>query len=115
MAILRASMVPLSSAPILSQASSERASRNGRSKLALLVGNLDVVEAKLGSRQQDEMDLAADLDLAAEKIGGLGLEDGPVVVPVDEERRREKRAQHHNQHCRQRQAETSSRPSNPWL
>ncbi len=86
MAILRASMVPLSSAPILSQASSERASRNGR-RGVLLIGNLDVVESELGRRQQDEMDLAADLDLAAEQLGRLSLERRPVVVPVDKERR----------------------------
>ena len=69
MAILRASNVPPSSAPILSQASSERASSKGWSRLPVLVGDLDVVEAELRRRQEHEMHLAADLHLAAEQLG----------------------------------------------
>jgi hypothetical protein len=68
---------------------------------ALLIGHLDVIEAKLGRRQEHHMHLAANLDVAAEKLARLGFEDRPVVVPVNKERRREERAQHHNQHCRQ--------------
>ncbi len=70
---------------------------------SVLVGHLDVVESELGRGQQDEMHLAADLDLAAEQLGGLRLEDRPIVVPVDDERRRKQRAQHQDQQCRQRE------------
>ena len=105
MAILRASTVPLSSAPILSQASSERHLEERPVEASLLIGNLDVVEFELGRRQEHEVNLAADLHLAAEQVGGLRLEDGAIVVPVNEKRRGKKRAQDQNQHCRQREQE----------
>ena len=73
----------------------------GLLEASLLIGNLDVVEAKLWRRQNHQMHLAANLDVAAEKLARLGFEDWPVVVPVNKQRRREERAQHHNQHCRQ--------------
>ncbi len=64
---------------------------------AVLVRHSDVVEFQLRRRQDDEMDLAANLDLAAEQLAGLLLEGGAVVVPVDEERCGEQSAQHQNQ------------------
>ena len=100
MAILRVSMAPRRSEPILSQASIERDLEQGLLEASLLIGNFDVVEAKLWCRQNHQMHLAADFNVAAEKLAGLGFEDWPVVVPVNKERRREERAQHQNQHCR---------------
>ena len=52
-----------------------------------LIGNLDVIEFQLGRRQEHEVNLAADLHLTAEQVGGLCLEDGAIVVPVNEKRR----------------------------
>ena len=72
----------------------ERAHLEERSvETTLLIGNLDVVESELGRRQEHEVNLAADLDLAAEQVGRLRLEDGAIVVPVNEKRRGKQRAQ----------------------
>ena len=49
------------------------------------------------------MNVAADLDLAAQQFRGLCFEDGPVIVPIDEERRRKKGTEHKDQSCRQRE------------
>src|SRR5262249_16006598 len=70
---------------------------------ALRIRHLDVIESKLRRRQQHHMDLAVDLHVAAEKLARLSVEYGTVVVPVNEQRRREERAEHQNQHCRQDQ------------
>ena len=103
MAILRASTVPLSRRADIEPGFERARFKQRPVEPPLLVGDLDVVEPELRRGQQDEMNLAADLDLPTEQLGGLGLEHRPVVVPVDEERRSKKRAQDQNQYCRQRQ------------
>ena len=72
----------------------------GLIEASVLVGDLHIVEAELRRRQEHQMHLAADLDVAAEQLRGLRLEHRPVVVPVDKERRREERAEHDDQYCR---------------
>ncbi len=59
---------------------------------SLRISDRDVVEFELGRRQKDKVNFAANLHLPAEEIAGLGLEQRPVVVPVDEERRGKERA-----------------------
>jgi hypothetical protein len=46
------------------------------------------------------MHLAADLYVASKQLARLSFEDRTVIVPINEERRREERAQYQNQHCR---------------
>src|SRR5262249_46349020 len=46
-----------------------------------------------------------DLHLAAEQFRRLSLERRTIGVPIDEERRREERAQHQDQQCRQSKQE----------
>ena len=105
MAILRASNVPDRSAAEI-EPGFERAGLEHRLvEIARLVGDLHIVEFQLRRRQQHEMNIAADLDLAAEQLRGLGLEHRTIIVPVDEERRGEQRAQHQDQQCRQSKEE----------
>ena len=77
----------------------------GLVEIAVLVGDLDVVESELGRRQEQKMHLAADLHLPAEQLASLGLERRTIVVPVDEERRGKQRGQHQDQQCRQSEQE----------
>ena len=77
----------------------------GLVEIAVLVGDLDVVEAKLWRGQEQEMHLAAHLHLAAEQQARLSFERRAVVVPVDEKRRSKQRAQHQDQQCRKSEQE----------
>ena len=97
MAILRASNVPRQQRAEIEPSFERAGLEQGLVEIAVLVGDLDVVESKLGRRQEHEMHLAADLHLAAEQLGGLSLERRAIVVPVDEKRRGKQRAQHQNQ------------------
>ena len=54
-------------------------------------------------RQQGCVDVAADHDLDADEPAGLGLEEGAVVVPVDDVRTHQRRQQRQDQRNRQAQ------------
>ena len=57
------------------------------------IGDAQLVEAHVGSRQQAYVDVAADAHLAAKDAGRLLLEHAAITVPIDEIRHREQRGE----------------------
>ena len=105
MVICRASMAAAEQRTDIEQGLDGAGLEQRRIETALLVGHLHIVESEFRRGEDDHMHLAAYLHLAAEQLGRLLLEDRAVVVPVDDERRGEQRAEHENQEGRQTEQE----------
>ena len=87
----------------------------GRIEAPVGVRDPDAVEFEPRRRKDDQMDLAVHFDLPADELAGMGLERRAIVVPIDEERRREERTQHQYEQCRQCQQKRVHRSLCLWL